>query len=76
MAKLRELLSKYPFLMNRGFWMSLASLIYLLLSSLGVIQISGDEWSELVEGVLNGVAAAFVIFGIQGDVNKGKWYND
>ena len=76
MAKLRELLSKYPFLMNRGFWVSLASLLYLMLNSLGVIQISEDEWSRIVEGALNGLAAALVFFGIRGDVTKGKWYHD
>ena len=76
MVKLRELLSNYPFLTNRAFWLGISSVLYLVLSSFGLIDMPEEQWVQIVEKVLIAVAGVLTALGLSHDLSKGKWFKD
>lgn len=63
---------KFERFKNYGFWVSLFSLIGLLLHDFGGINFSSARYELYVQTILS----ILVVLGIANDPNTGKWYKD
>ena len=63
---------KFERFRNYGFWLSLFSLIGLLLNDFGGINFSSTRYEVYVQTLLS----ILVVLGIANDPNTGKWYKD
>lgn len=64
--------NKSNVLTNYGFWASIASLLYVIGSNLGIIKILPDEYNTIVNLMLSVVMTA----GLVSDPKDGKWFKN
>lgn len=58
-------------LQNYGLWVSIASLLFMLVNDLG-LHITPDKWDSYVNSILS----ILVMLGIVSNPKEGKWFSD